>query len=160
MDCLQLFQVNAILGSSSEALEADDAWQRGHPNGLTFPFDRLRSLMDRGKVEGRSSPAKDVDDASAAIYTQVLRLADLVDSQLPPIGQAARLYALEEAHNRLVGFLAVGDEEVRVSGSADEAVEDHAEATDYDVLQARCIGVGYDTGEIRTRELVLGHCQP
>jgi hypothetical protein len=33
-------------------------------------------------------------------------------------------------------------------------MEDHAEAANDDVLQAGSVGVRYDAGEIRTRELV------
>lgn len=53
-----------------------------------------------------------------------------------------------------------GNEQVRVSCRPYTTVEDHAEPANDNVLQTCRVGVGYDANEIRTRGLVLGHCQP
>ncbi len=136
MDRLQFFQIDSILWSSGKALEADNARQRGNPDYLTLPLRRICSIGNRVEVKRRRAAANNVDEAAAAIYSQVLGTGDFVNRELLSIGQSARVCQLEEAQNRLVGFLAIGDEQVRVSRCPYIAMEDHAETADNDVLQA------------------------
>ncbi len=110
MDRLQFFQIDSILRSSGKALEAHNARQPGNSDHLTFPLRRICSPGNRVEVKRRRAAANDVDEAAAAIYSQVLGTGDVVNRELLSIGQSARICQLEEAQDRLVGFLAIGDE--------------------------------------------------
>src|SRR5690349_20590591 len=142
MDRLQLFQIDSILRSSGQALEADNARQRSDPNHLTLPLHGVCLIGNRVEVEGRRATANDVDDAAATVYPQLLGTGDVVNRELLSIGQSPPICQFEKAQDRLVGFLAIGNEKVRVSRRPYIAMEDHAEPADDNVLQACRVGVG------------------
>jgi hypothetical protein len=110
VDRLQLFQVDSILRPSRKTLEADDAGQGGDPHQLALPFNRVGPFGDRGEVKGRRTAAKDVDDSSPAVHAQVLYAGHVLDRERFPIEQSPRFCQFEEAQDRVVGILAVGDE--------------------------------------------------
>ncbi len=118
------------------------------------------SIGNRVEVKGRRTTPNDVDDAAATIYPQLLGTSDVVDRELLSVGQSPSICQFEEAQDRLVSFLPVRNEQVRISRRSYIAMEDHAESANHNVFQACRVGVGYDANEIRTRGLVLGHCQP
>jgi hypothetical protein len=93
----------------------------------------------------------------AAIDAKAVGGTDIREGKWFVIADSSRFDAFQQAQNRLVGLGAVGHEEIGVLGRAHVAVEDHAEATDHNVVEADGIGVGDDPGQVRTRELVLGH---
>jgi hypothetical protein len=81
-------------------------------------------------------------------------------SEDPVVLKAAGVYAVQKPQDSGIGLRAIGHKEVGVLGGTHIAVENDAEATDDDVLEADGVGIGDDAGEVRTRELVLGHGRP
>ncbi len=88
-----------------------------------------------------------------AVDPQMFASSDILGRQDLAVAQPSATDPLEEAQHRGVSIGAVRDEQVAVLGSTDVPVIDHAEPPDNYVVQPDRVGVAYDTGEVRTREL-------
>jgi hypothetical protein len=91
VDPFQIFQVNAVLTASGEALESDDTAERGEPGGLPVPVELDRAIGN-GVVYGRP----------AALASATTPLRSGPESSL---GGMAGLHGGDQQGERLLGKL-------------------------------------------------------
>jgi len=151
----EVAQIAAVrVGTVREALEAHHARQARDPHRLAEKLDGFSPRSNRVEVERWQTAAQQVDDAATTVDTKMLRAGDVCGGQNLAIAQTPPFHPLEKAQHGSVRIYPVRDEQIAVLGGTNVTVIDHAESSDHHVVEPDRVGVGYDTGEVRTRELV------
>jgi hypothetical protein len=86
-----------------------------------------------------------------------VRAGNVLAGQPLTVIEVRSLNAVQETTDRIIGFWAVGHQQVTVLSRAYVAVVDHAEATDHNALEPNRLSVRNDPLEIRTSRFALGH---